>query len=389
MIPSALFWLTLAATVPAYWLAPSELRPALLAAVSALYLALVDPVAAAMVVTWLLLFWLGLRAAPGSGGTRTAVLLVAGVMLNLALFKYVPRLADELADDTVLDLALPLGVSYFTFKLIHYAVEVRRGAVTDRSLAGFASWMLLFPIFTAGPIERYDHFVAGRSDRWRLEDTVVGIRRIIMGLAKKLLVADLLLRPLLAGYDGVSLAARLDIAPPLPSFKVWGFLVLSYLVVYFDFAGYTDIAVGSSRLLGLRIAENFDWPLLARSPADFWRRWHMTLAGWCRSYVYMPVLGATRSPYLAVLVTFVVIGLWHAGSANWLLWGLYHGAGVAVWQTWDRYRRRLRRRPTFIGRIVATGSTFLFISVSFAFSTTDGAGAGAALRLLARAFGIA
>ena len=110
--------------------------------------------------------------------------------------------------------------------------------------------------------------------------------------------------------------------------KVWGFLALTYLYAYLDFSAYTDIAIGASRLFGIKIMENFNFPILAINISDFWKRWHMTLAGWCQTYIYMPVMARTRTPYAAVFATFTMMGLWHGATAGWLLWGLYHATGV-------------------------------------------------------------
>jgi alginate O-acetyltransferase complex protein AlgI len=144
-----------------------------------------------------------------------------------------------------------------------------------------------------------------------------------------------------------------------------------------DFSAYSDIAIGASRLFGIRIMENFDFPILAQNIANFWQRWHMTLGRWCQSYVYMPMIGLTRNPYIAVYCTWLAIGLWHAGSLNWVFWGLYHGTGVAIFVAWGRFKRR--KKWFFLDKIVilrymSIPVTFLFVSGSGSFTAIYGHG---------------
>ena len=151
---------------------------------------------------------------------------------------------------------------------------------------------------------------------------------------------------------------------------------MTFLYVYMDFSAYSDIAIGSSRLFGIRIMENFNWPIFAQNIGDFWRRWHMTLAGWCQTYVYLPTIGLSRNPFLAVYATFLAIGLWHAGSINYACWGLYHATGVAVFQIWQRFKRR--RGWVFLDHnpwhLLGIPITFLFVTGSFAFTVPHGVG---------------
>src|SRR5205085_6601538 len=126
----------------------------------------------------------------------------------------------------------------------------------------------------------------------------------------------------------------------------WAFFALSFAFLYLEFSAYTDFAIGSARLFGLSILENFNFPWLATSLADFWRRWHMSLTNWCRSYVYMPMLGATRNPYTASYASFAAMGLWHGSSWHWLAWGLTHASGLAVYARWTQIRQRRRWRFT-------------------------------------------
>jgi len=192
--------------------------------------------------------------------------------------------------------------------------------------------------------------------------------------------------PLLFGQvsDGRGLVAHLH---DISTWEAWRFLILSFFLFYLDFSAYSDIAIGSSRLLGFRIAENFNWPILATNPAAYWKRWHISLSGWCQAYVYLPVIGLTRNPYMAVFASFTCIGLWHAGNWNWLAWGLYHACVVTAFQAWARFRKR--RKWTFWDKAwlayPGMALTVCYTSVAQSFSLIQGVGGPTdALRILAK-----
>ena len=318
-------------------------------------------------------------------------LLILAITTFLAIFKYIPPLLDALSSSPVeRHLVIPLGISFYTFKLIHYAIEVGRKNIKAHGLQDFLSYMFLFPIFTAGPIERFDHFLANRSTRLTRDDVAVGGTRIVHGLIKKFFLGEMVFRPLMQGVSVEQLLLMLD---GQPSWKVWGYLFAMHLYVYMDFSAYSDIAIGGSRLFGIRILENFNWPVFAPSIGNFWKRWHMTLAGWCQAYVYMPILGLTRNPYAAVFSTFLIMGLWHAGSLNWIGWGLWHATGVTIFLTWGRYKRlrpklrALEKKPLY--QLACMGLTFAFVAAGYAFTITHHhGGIGGAFRILAKLVGI-
>jgi alginate O-acetyltransferase complex protein AlgI len=251
---------------------------------------------------------------------------------------------------------------------------MRRGTLAAHGPVDFFGYMFLVPIFTAGPIERFDHFLANRAARWEASHLAQGGTRILHGLIKKFVLAALVVQLLrqLNLDDAVAVAADPHAFGPL---QVWSMLGLFAVNVYLDFSAYSDIAIGAARLFGVTIMENFDFPFLATNLGDFWRRWHMTLVGFCQAYVYMPVLGWTRNPYLATIVSFSVIGLWHAGSWHWLLWGLHNAVGVMAARALGR-RRRGRSGPPAgtlralggraIGRIVTLG----YFALGVAFTAT-------------------
>jgi alginate O-acetyltransferase complex protein AlgI len=174
-------------------------------------------------------------------------------------------------------------------------------------------------------------------------------------------------------------------------YTVWAALFLTLAYIYLDFSGYSDIAIGSARLFGLRIMENFNLPFLATNLQAFWQRWHMTLANWCRTYIYMSMIGLTRNPYAAVLATFATMGLWHAASPHWIIWGIWHGLGLAWLMYWGQLARR--RKIVFFktrsGAVLGWAMTLSYVALGGAFTALhERAPITAALRLIGMAFGL-
>ena len=390
MIQSPVFWGVVLLSVVGYWLLPRRSRSLFLIAVSVLYVGSIDAFSVALLAAWAVVFFVITSRFEQWGRHSRWVLLglILAVLAVLAFFKFGPLL-NSLLGDSALDgrIIVPLGISYFTFKLIHFAVEVGRGAIRDFTFQDFVCYLFLFPIFTAGPIERFDHFLAQRDESFQLESFVWGMTRIVHGLIKRFVFCELILRQL----QLVSLTSFRDVVDRLTDLspaEAWTFVLLTALYAYLDFSAYCDIAIGCSRLYGIRIMENFNFPFLSKNLGEFWTRWHMTLSGWCQSYVYMPLIGLTRNPYIAIYATFLTMGLWHAGTWHWVLWGLYHATGVAIFATWNRIRRRRKwtwpdRWPV---RWLATPMTLIYFSGSAVFASGYSAGAPVyeSLRLLAK-----
>ena len=333
-------------------------------------------------------YWLApLTRGEGSWQKRllaTLVLIDLGILLS---FKYLPPLLTSFQENMGLpNFVVPVGVSYFSLKLIHYSIEVSRGSLPQHTFGDFIIYMLLLPTFSAGPIERFDHFCENRTHLWSWELLLEGATRICHGLVKRFAIMEVILLPLHGELR--SIGDLVNVLEELPFYRVWWFLILSYLSAYLDFSAYSDIAIGTSRLFGIRIMENFNFPIAAPNLSEFWRRWHMTLAGWCQRYVYMPTLGLTRNPYLAVYATFLTMGLWHDAAPQWVAWGIYHASGIVVQQKWSRWRKR-KGRPSPVSRWAGCALTFLFVSAGYSFVTGyKQAPIIDSLRVLLRAFAI-
>lgn len=344
MIQSLAYWIVLAGAVAIYWWLPARFRTGFLFMVSAAYLATLAPLSVAMLIVLACSFRLlsPLLVRDGPVGFRVLAGLVLGASLVLSIFKLIPLLQALAGASPAAIILIPLGLSYYIFKLIHYAIEVARENIVPPRWDEYLCWLFLLPIFTAGPIERYDHFLANRRDRPDRRMFIQGGTRIVIGIIKIGFVSEVVRRIL--GFqidDDQTLLAHLQ---DLSTLKTWLIVLRSYLLVYIGFSAYTDIAIGSSRLFGIEIMENFNLPILATNISIYWRRWHMTLSGWCQTYVYMPVLGYTRNPYIALNASFFVMGMWHSATATRLLWGLWHAWGSIVFMIWMRYRRKARYR---------------------------------------------
>jgi alginate O-acetyltransferase complex protein AlgI len=221
----------------------------------------------------------------------------------------------------VLRVVLPVGISFYTFQAMSYTVDVFRGELrARRSLLDVAVFISFFPHLVAGPIQRASYLlpqVEGKR-RFSIERAASGFYLMVWGFFKKLVIAD-----------NVGVIANKVFALSDPSFEIlWAGVFAFAIQIYADFSAYTDIARGSSRWLGFELTQNFDHPYLARNPADFWRRWNISLSTWFRDYVYIP-LGGSRAGELKwarnIMLTFLLSGLWHGASWNYVLWGLYHG----------------------------------------------------------------
>lgn len=255
-------------------------------------------------------------------------LLATAIIVLLALlfiFKYTDFLIgtwNELigADYRFKYIALPLGISFYTFQMISYLIDVYRGdQKPEENLVDFAAYAAMFPQLVAGPIVRYaDVRPELKKKVISLERVSLGVTRFVMGLSKKLLLADLL----------GELVLKLQDIQPLGFAGQWVMAVSYMLQVYYDFSGYSDMAIGLGKMLGFYFPENFNYPFLAKSVTEFWQRWHMTLGGWFRDYLYIP-LGGNRVSFfrfcLNVLIVWSLSGLWHGASWNFVLWGVYFG----------------------------------------------------------------
>ncbi|HEX2580429.1 MAG TPA: MBOAT family O-acyltransferase [Dongiaceae bacterium] len=284
---------------------------------------------ASIAINWVMALWM--ESVPAERRKAVLALGIAVNLLSLGFFKYAGFLATTVNEVLhlnlpVLRLPLPLGISFFTFHALSYLIDIyRRNASAQRNPLTYALYILLFPQLIAGPIIRYKDIASQLVERKILpDDAAEGLRRFLIGLGKKVLIAN----PLGAIADS---AFGADPAH-LPMAYAWVGMICYTLQIYHDFSGYSDMAIGLCRMFGLRIKENFAYPYIAQSVREFWRRWHISLSTFFRDYLYIP-LGGNRAgelrTYLNMIVVFFLCGLWHGASWTFVVWGLYHGLFIA------------------------------------------------------------
>ena len=322
-----------------------------------------------------ILFNYGCAALLGAGRIRHRKgLLIAAIAANLGLLAYykyagffVASLAQLLAQPLpVLHVVLPIGISFFTFTQIAFLVDTYRGKAQESRFVHYLLFVTYFPHLIAGPVlhhkEMMPQFAATRTFRLSARNVAIGSTIFFIGLAKKVLIADNI-----GPY-----AAPLFADPGAPSLLVaWGGVLAYTFQLYFDFSGYSDMAIGLSRLFGVRLPLNFDSPYKARNIAQFWRRWHMTLSRFLRDYLYIPLGGNRCGPvrrYLNLMITMVLGGLWHGAGWNFIVWGALHGAYLGIHKMWSEAGRRLHLPlDTRTSKIMATSLTFAAVCVAWLF----------------------
>lgn len=328
------------------------------------------------VATIAILLWEALLSRLYRPGARVALVGIGITLLVLGVFKYwnfaAGLVTSGMAGNPLhwAGAFLPLGISFFTFEFIHYAVDRYRGRTEAGTLGEYLAFIFFFPTMVAGPIKRYQDFLP--SLRARGDDAALdwqrGITRILAGLVKKLAFADLLssLSDNL-NADAIAGADRLTLV-------VW---LLAYGgKIYFDFSAYSDIAIGSARLFGIRVPENFDWPYFRRNIAEFWRHWHISLYRWLVDYVFVP-LGGSRGTLAFVsrntMLVMLVSGIWHGAGLNFVVWGAWHGLLLVVHRLWVTHRDRLgtARLPLWISDPASRLLTFAAVTLGWAFFAMD------------------
>jgi alginate O-acetyltransferase complex protein AlgI len=316
------------------------------------------------------------RETPPERLRRARLLVGVAVGINLVVlgvFKYANFFADNVNAMflalgvhplVVPRVLLPIGISFFTFHAISYVVDVyRRDAAAQKSPVHAALYLLLFPQLIAGPIIRYRE-IAGQLARRRvtLDDFAYGVQRFVIGLGKKVLIANIVAGP--ADQIFALPAAGLD-AP-----RAWIGITCYTLQIYFDFSGYSDMAIGLGRMFGFRFPENFRWPYIADTVQEFWRRWHISLSSWFRDYLYVPLGGNRMSPqrtYANLVTVFFLCGLWHGASWNFVVWGLWHGIFLVLERLFGTRRAQKDQPSAFAGAVLRHAYALVVVIIGWVF----------------------
>ena len=338
LFPSISFlFLFLPFVIGGYYILPKPARNTFLLLMSIVFYGWDSPKLVGLMLTVILINWLGALCITRfkdklffkKGALIITLLLNFGI---LGYFKYIDFLIENInhvmgSNYTFMNIILPLGISFYTFQAVSYTVDVYRGQVAvQRNFFKLALFISLFPQLIAGPIIRYHDIyqqIDNRSESFRL--FIAGLQRFVIGLGKKVIIAN-------------TLAETADKILTLPADQVnfaiiWLGVISKGISVYFDFSGYSDMAIGLGLMFGFKFLENFNYPFVSKTISEFWRRWHISLGMWFREYVYFPLGGSrvsTLRHYLNLLAVFFLIGLWHGASWNFILWGVWFGLFIVL-----------------------------------------------------------
>lgn len=275
----------------------------------------------------------------------TIIFLIA----NLCFYKYFKTFFEffanllssfiQLPTIKLPEIILPLGLSFITFRLLHYIIEINRNRIQEASFTDFALYSIFFPTFLAGPIERFPNFHKQTKEITRPDYNMIcyGLWRILLGIIKKFLIADGLFAWTVPMLQSPGTYSRLVLIGSIYGATIW---------LYLDFSGYSDIAIGVSRLFGYKIVENFKRPFFQKNIALFWRSWHISLYTWIRDYFYFPFFVYRASQlklFFGAFLTLMLFILWHGSSSNFLLGGIYSGLGLVIWLSFQNLKRRFPR----------------------------------------------
>ncbi|MBR4941379.1 MAG: MBOAT family protein [Clostridia bacterium] len=366
-----------------YYLVPRFLKNTVMLLASLLFYAWGEPkYVVLMAITIAIGYVSGLLIEKFRGKTAAKVILIASVAIDLALlgyFKYADFFISTVnsvvgSNIPLLRVALPIGISFYTFQILSYGVDVYRGdTVAQRNPIDLAAYITSFPQLIAGPIVRYVDIEAQLKNRTHSFDQCAeGARRFVIGLAKKILIANTLgeLCEIFKAEDEKAVLFY------------WLYAVAFSLHIYFDFSGYSDMAIGLGKLMGFDFMENFNYPYISSSVTEFWRRWHMSLGSWFRDYLYIPLGGNRVSKarwFLNILIVWMATGFWHGAAWNFILWGLWFAFFLVMEKLW---LGDLLKKTKVIKHV------YVLVSVMISFVLFNAADIGEAVSYVGGMFGI-
>lgn len=304
--------------------------------------------------------------------TRTIALGVVIALGSLCFFKYTNFFIESFAkifgnDFTALNLIVPIGVSFYTFSAISYLVDIKRGNIEPTSFLDVALYLSFFPKLTSGPIQRSkDFFEQMHEDRnIGLKTFSVGVQIFVFGLFKKIVLAD-------------RLSVFVNQVFDTPKVFSWHTVLLGVIAysfqIYFDFSGYSDMAIGVAKILGFDLPRNFNLPYMSHNVTELWKRWHISLSSWLQEYLYFSLGGSRKGKfrtYLNLILTMVLGGIWHGANWTYVFWGLLHGVALAVHKVWMKITNSANKKGTKIGSVVSIMVTFAFTSFCWIFFRAD------------------
>lgn len=287
------------------------------------------------------------------------------VIASLVFFKYTNMIVDIIGSITgrempYLNIIMPLGISFFTFEFIHYLTDIYFGKIKPHSFKDFLLFSFFYPTLVSGPIKRFQIFIAS-FQKLTLQSFFQGALIVLIGYFYKFVIADTMV-PLTEVLQNPQQGTQYTTILSLYAYN---------FRLFFDFAGYSLIAIGCAFLLGYKVPQNFNKPFIASNPSEFWKRWHISLSSWIRDYIYIFLGGSRRGmirTMFNVILIMAVFGLWHGAGLNFLVWGIYHGIGLAIYHA---VFRRFRKRKSIALMVLGVIVTFNFVTFGWVFFATN------------------
>ena len=336
------------------WILPEKWQLFPVVITTAIFLGYISPISLGILTITSIINYYTLKYLP-SISTATLIVVIQMCLIFL-FFKLEYSLYFNISESII----LPIGLSYYSFRQIHYAIEAYKKQLPNHTIIDYINYLFFLPTILIGPINRFQPFLKDYNKRrWDSSLFSMGLERILYGLVKITFIGNFLLT------NKLSL-----IIVNLSDNYIW---LSNYLEIfnfsanaYIQFAGYSDVAIGLSLLFGFKINENFNAPFLASNIADFWNRWHISLSSWCKDYIFFPFLSITRNGKLSIIISMITLGLWHEISIRYILWGLLHAFAINVWYKYENtaFQKRLDKIPIF-KKVLGIFITIHFVMFSF------------------------
>ncbi len=344
--------LILSASLPAlilYWLIP-RFKSAIISLSGIVLLAVYSPISLVpLIITTCIQFFLLTRFPNKRNATILSITITGGTLIS---YKLVGMMS-------VWSLTF-LGLSYYSFKQIHVAIENYKGTLPAFGISDYVGFLFFSPTFVVGPINRFNEFIRDFNRvRWNPDLFSFGLERIVYGLVKVSFLANYLTNTKLT--ELAQYLNNIGFAKAALYTDILAFTANSY----FQFSGFSDVAIGLSALFGFRIIENFNYPFLARNISDFWNRWHISLSNWCMNYVFYPLLAKSRSAFVSILITMIVLGLWHEISMKYIIWASFQALAIFIWNKYNKTSIHTFLNKYQFNRILGPIITIHFVLISF------------------------
>ncbi len=363
-----------------YYTAENKIKPYVLFISSLVFIAGFSVRAALFSLAFTVLnYFFGIMLEKGNANekikTRLFWLAIAADIGFLAFFKYINILSHDInslfqltnIQSPIVTIIKPLGISYYTFQALGYLIRIDRGSEkAERDFGAFATYLLFFPRFLSGPVERSNQFLPQMKapPAFKSENLQQGLRLFLWGLFKKIVIANNLYQPVAGVYQHVHDFSGISLIVVL---------FVQTLYIYCDFSGYTDMALGTAKIFGINLMDNFNRPFLARNISEFWRRWHISLSSWCNDFIYNPFIVKFRrlgntAVISGIFITFFIVGIWHGANLTFVILGILQGTAIVYEFFTKKYRLKFAKKfPKSIVNTVSRLIVFLFMSLSMVF----------------------